>query len=300
MKGQCHAEVAAGQRFEFGANWLRFLDTVDEGRIALAVQSLRKALGLDDLTGKSFLDIGSGSGLSSLAARRLGAEVYSFDYDPSSVACTAELKKRFFPDDPQWTVAEGSVLDINFLRSLGHFDIVYSWGVLHHTGTMWRALEHASLAVAPDGYLYISIYNDQGPWSRRWLRIKKVYNRLPPAMRLPYAIIVMGLRELRYFPFLKPASYVRTWKDYASQSLRGMSKWHDLIDWVGGYPFEVAKPEQVFEYLRNRGFLLSTLKTCAGGLGCNEYVLIRQDQPTNHRKVPYNSAALPSKRRSDT
>jgi 2-polyprenyl-6-hydroxyphenyl methylase/3-demethylubiquinone-9 3-methyltransferase len=55
-----------------------------------------------------------------------------------------------------------------------------------------------------------------------------------------------------------------------------MSVWYDLVDWVGGYPFEVAKPEEVFDFYRKRGFELSRLKTSGGGLGCNEFVFIRK------------------------
>ena len=79
-------EIRQGERFEFGKNWSQFLSHLNDSRIAEAEQSLRNMLEVDDLCGKRFLDIGSGSGLFSLAARRLGASVYSFDYDPRSVA----------------------------------------------------------------------------------------------------------------------------------------------------------------------------------------------------------------------
>lgn len=55
-----------------------------------------------------------------------------------------------------------------------------------------------------------------------------------------------------------------------------MSHWHDWIDWVGGYPFEVAKPELIFDFYRDRGFTLHNMTTCGGGGGCNEFVFIRQ------------------------
>src|SRR5438270_7636215 len=121
-------------RFQFGKNWSRFLEVLDDERIAEAERSLVEMLEVRDLRGRSFLDVGSGSGLFSLAAKRLGAtRVHSFDFDPNSVACTSELKRRFFAKDPNWTIEQGSVLDKPYLTSLGTFDIVYSWGVLHHT-----------------------------------------------------------------------------------------------------------------------------------------------------------------------
>ena len=137
-------EVERGERFEFGANWTRFLKTLDDTRIATAQASLCGMLETETLQGRTFVDVGCGSGLFSLAARRLGAKVHSFDYDPKSVACSTELRRRYFPDDSRWTVEAGSALDAEYLRSLGKFDLVYSWGVLHHTGDMAGALANAA------------------------------------------------------------------------------------------------------------------------------------------------------------
>lgn len=243
----------------------------------MAENSLKQMLEINSLEGKSFLDVGSGSGLFSLAAYRLGARVHSFDYDPKSVACTKELKRRFASSDSDWVIEQASVLDDAYIRSLGHFDVIYSWGVLHHTGDMWRAFENVSICAAPDSRLFIAIYNDQGSWSVRWRRIKRTYNRLPRFLRLPFAVLVMGPRELR--PILLSMSrlqfsdYLRSWSSY--QTNRGMSRWHDLVDWIGGYPFEVARPEQIFDFYRPQGYVLDRLKTCGGGLGCNEFVFTR-------------------------
>lgn len=269
------AEILAGQRYGFGRNWQRFLTILDEPRICGAEKSLRDMLEVSALSEKRFLDVGSGSGLFSLAARRLGADVVSFDYDPRSVACTAELRRRFFPDDTRWRVENGSVLDRAYLTSLGTFDAVYSWGVLHHTGAMKEALTNITGNVGAGGLLFISIYNDQGTRSARWRQVKRLYcsgtaaRLCVSAVFLPYLILAGAHADLRSRrnPF---TAYRRL-----GQNERGMSRVYDWFDWLGGYPFEVATPEEIFDLCRHLGFSLMRLKTNGGGEGCNEFVFRR-------------------------
>lgn len=271
-----HAEeVAQGKRYEFGKNWQRFLRVVDDERIEEAERSLKTMLRVETLEGESFLDVGSGSGLFSLAAMRLGAaRVHSFDYDPQSVACTRELKRRCFPKADQWSIDEASVLDMAYLNALGQFDVVYSWGVLHHTGRMWQALRNVATLVNPGGCLFIAIYNDQGKMSRMWTAVKIRYLR-SPASRLILAplffatVVVHGL-ALDLCSWTNPFARYRQYRNR-----RGMSFVPDLFDWLGGYPFEYATPDQIFDFYRERHFTLATLKTCGGGRGNNQYVFVR-------------------------
>jgi 2-polyprenyl-6-hydroxyphenyl methylase/3-demethylubiquinone-9 3-methyltransferase len=270
MSAHAH-EIAAGERFEFGKNWSRFLALLNDDRIATAETSLREMLQTGDLSGLSMVDIGCGSGLFSLAAKRLGARVYSFDYDPHSVACARELRRRFFPDDPSWMVSEGSALDPPFLKGLGEFDIVYSWGVLHHTGAMWDALRNAAGMVKDGGRLFISIYNDAGKTSRRWLVVKRLYNRLPKALR--FLVLWPSAVQLGWRPMIGDLVRLHPFQQWREYGRRGMSPWHDIVDWVGGYPYEVATPQQIVDFYRPMGFSLERMKPAGGAIGCNQFVL---------------------------
>ncbi len=265
-------EIAKGDRFAFGKNWRSFLERLSEDRIADAVRSLEDLLGADSLRRKRFLDVGSGSGLFSLAAMRLDAsEVASIDYDPSSVACTRELRDRYFPGDARWRIFEGSVLDRDFLDSLGKYDVVYSWGVLHHTGDMWHAFENIRFPVKPGGLVALAIYNDQGRRSRVWRRIKKLYCRTSRPLRPVLFLSIPLYYELKWMA-ADLAHGKPPFAAWRRRSARGMSPYHDWIDWLGGYPFEVARPQEVVDFFGRRGFRLAKLVTCGEGWANNEFV----------------------------
>lgn len=255
-------------RFAFGKNWRSYARLVDDRRLHAAERSLSEIFG--SLSGRSFLDIGSGSGLCSLAARRLGADVVSFDYDRDSVRCTEEMRDRYRPEDPAWQIIHGSVLDRAFMESLGEFELVYSYGVLHHTGKMWDALDLACERTAPGGRLFVALYNDQGRFSKYWRAIKRAYNEAP--MLHPLLIAAVLAKQVPQAGVTDLARGHTPLVGYRSPS-RGMSVWHDWIDWIGGYPFEVAQPGEVFSFLRDRGLRLVEMRTTPGS-GNNEYLAV--------------------------
>jgi 2-polyprenyl-6-hydroxyphenyl methylase/3-demethylubiquinone-9 3-methyltransferase len=265
-------------RFGFGSNWQSYVEgALTQRRIESAIASLRTMLGVADLQGRSFLDIGCGSGLFSLAAVKLGAaRVESFDYDGNSVHASEALRARAGISAEQWQIRQGSVLDEADMAQAEPADVVYSWGVLHHTGAMWPAIEAAASKVLPGGLFAIAIYNDVSSrlvGSARWHAIKRIYNRAPVvgkrAMEFGYASAFM----------LKDAASLQnpltTFQRYNSQEGRGMDFWHDVRDWLGGYPYEYASAGEVFTFVHGRlGFQLEYLKTL-DGLGCNEFTFRR-------------------------
>jgi 2-polyprenyl-6-hydroxyphenyl methylase/3-demethylubiquinone-9 3-methyltransferase len=277
IAAQHDREVRSGLRFRFGQNWTRFVKHLNDARVAEAENNLKEFLGEDPLGGKTFLDVGSGSGLSSLAARRLGATVTSFDYDTLSVACTAELRRRFLPGDPLWTIEQGSVLDNRFLDGLGQFDIVYSWGVLHHTGAMLQAMQNVQRLVKPGGLLFVAIYNDCGEFSRTWSRRKRQYNALPTLLRPLYVTCIWLPTEFRLLISYLRAKRLKTYfREFTSAgSGRGMSRIHDIVDWVGGYPYEYASAPEIIDFYERGGFEQVRVRESTS-FGCHQIVVRRR------------------------
>jgi len=197
----------------------------------------------------------------------------SFDYDQDSVEATAAMRELAGSSDSRWSVFQGSVLDRNLMQELGTYDFVYSWGVLHHTGSMWEALDNAGRAVKPNGTFFIALYNDQGWVSKYWYIVKRTYVSLPGFARL-----LMLLIFWTYFGvglFLADLLRLRSPFIRHTGDARGMKFFIDVIDWVGGYPFEVATPALVEHYLRDRGFVLAWQRVVGHRHGCNEFVFRR-------------------------
>ncbi len=275
-KKDFYTEIENKKRFEFGKNWKNFLKKITNERISIAKNSLVKMLGSDNLSDKKFIDIGCGSGLFSLSARNLGAKVFSFDFDEFSVWCTENLRERFNFVDENWVVRQGSIIDREFVNSLGKFDIVYSWGVLHHTGKMWSAIDNAIHLVDNKGTLFISIYNDQGLKSHFWWVIKWLYNYLPKLLKKPFAYItsflIIFIMLVKYTLKLKPMVILGPMFNYKKK--RGMDYMTDIIDWYGGFPYEFANYDYLINYIEDKGFKLKNSKRTTSH-GCNEIVFTK-------------------------
>jgi SAM-dependent methyltransferase len=258
--------------FAFGKNWESYSNLITEAQIEEAVAGLRRLAG-GDLTGKRFLDIGCGSGLHSLAALRLGAvQVVSLDLDADCVATTRRVLHMHAPGKA-WTVLERSVFDLE-PGATERFDVVYSWGVLHHTGDMYRALRSAASLVRPGGQFIFALYR-RTKMCGFWKVEKRWYAKASPrSQRLARSVYValFRLRQGRRF-----AGYVANYKS----THRGMDFNHDVHDWMGGWPYESIGPAQVEELMRQLGLRavrsLGPKRSGLGifGSGCNEYVYER-------------------------
>jgi 2-polyprenyl-6-hydroxyphenyl methylase/3-demethylubiquinone-9 3-methyltransferase len=138
---------------------------------------------------------------------------------------------------------------------------------------MWAAIDAACASVAQNGLLSISIYNDQGAVSAFWTCIKRIYNRSPRWFQfllvLGYLIPAMLWFAIRGLVRLRNP---REWFPLVNE--RGMHYYYDVVDWMGGYPFEVSTPEAIVDYVTRQGF--TTLKVNRrSGSGCNEFVFRR-------------------------
>lgn len=229
-------------------------------------------LGLNDLRGKYFLDIGCGSGLHSLAALRSGAaKIVSFDFDPDSVATTRRLHE--YAGRPSiWEVLEGSILDERFIQSIPPADIVYSWGVLHHTGHMWQAMDQTVRLMHESSLLYLALYDydiQVRPSAEFWLHVKRRYNRAGWAgRRLIEAGYLAGSGVVGLIK--RPRAYIRSLR--RRDPVRGMSFYADLVDWLGGWPMEFARRRDVREWSGKRGLEIKAMKT---GEANTEYLFSR-------------------------
>jgi hypothetical protein len=266
-------------RYGFGKNWEEFVKLrFSEERLKASLDHMLWFLGRRDLQGQSFLDIGSGSGLHSLAAFRAGARrIHSFDYDPDSVRTTLALREMA-GNPAHWTVEQGSVLDPEYMRKLEPADIAYSWGVLHHTGEMWKAIENAAIPIAPNGVFYIALYTSDvfiKPSAQYWLDIKRRYNQAGAwgkrLMEYDYAwrnTIFPSLVRLRNpLPVL-----------LGRNQTRGMSYWTDVKDWLGGWPMEFAGIAETKAFAKGLG--LELLNVNAGE--ANTEYLFRRKGASNY------------------
>jgi 2-polyprenyl-6-hydroxyphenyl methylase/3-demethylubiquinone-9 3-methyltransferase len=264
------------ERFAFGENWESFARLVDDERVRIAEDELARMLSSRDLAGRSFLDVGCGSGLHALAAHRLGAApIVAVDLDPASVATARALLARFGADGAATRVAD--VLDLP--ADLGEFDIVYSWGVLHHTGDMRRAVVNAALRTRPGGLFAVGLYG-RTLFCPAWRRIKRWYVGATPRQRaqaerlyVRYAGLALALRGRRLSDHI--ARY---------RSRRGMDFHHDVRDWIGGYPYESIRPPELQALLAPMGFELvgQNVKRRTGltGSGIDEFLFCRLPSPT--------------------
>jgi SAM-dependent methyltransferase len=266
-------------RYGFGKNWDEFIRRrLSDEIVHESVEHMKSFMKIDSLAGKTFLDIGCGSGIHSLAAKRLGADrIISFDYDQDSVNTTQRVKE-WSGETGDWTVMQGSVLDEEFMRGLPKSDIVYSWGVLHHTGSMWEAVRNARIPMKDDGEFYIALYSSDiylDPTPEFWIKLKRAYNQASPLTR--------KLMELKYVYWILIRPEIEAGREplglMANYGKRGMTAWTDAKDWMGGYPMEFSGFAETRDFCANPlGLDLANVLT---GEGCTEYLFT--DKKLNKR-----------------
>jgi 2-polyprenyl-6-hydroxyphenyl methylase/3-demethylubiquinone-9 3-methyltransferase len=260
--------------FAFGRNWASYSTIIDDARVAQAEDGLARLLGKDRLAGTTFLDIGCGSGLHAVAAARLGAaRIMAVDLDPVAVETARAVLRQYAPQTPA-DVRQVSVFELSPETS-GTFDIVYSWGVLHHTGAMHEALQRAAQMVAPGGHFAFALYH-RTRMCGFWRREKRWYAAASPRAQHAARALYTALLRLRFA--LTGGDFRAHVANYQSQ--RGMEFSHDVHDWMGGYPYESISAPEVEALMRRIGFahvrsFTSPLTIGLFGSGCDEYVYRR-------------------------
>jgi SAM-dependent methyltransferase len=260
----------ADLRFEFGKNWQSYAEGIDEEKVGEAERRLQSLVEPLELASRTFLDIGSGSGLHSLAALRLGAaRVRALDLDEFSVKTTRAVLGRFCPDGP-YSVEQESVFDLR-PEADGLYDVVYSWGVLHHTGAMNQAILTACGLVRPGGTLVLALYG-KTRWCGMWTDIKRWYVQADDKAKIRAEHLYVRL--FGAYLLLRGKRLSSHIRSYAKK--RGMDFHHDVRDWLGGYPYESIAPQEMYALVLPQGFrLLKARVTRRSGLfgsGCDEYV----------------------------
>lgn len=262
---------AAGH-FAFGENWASYAAQVSEFQRTEGYRALAALLGRKSLTGSSFLDIGSGSGLHSLAALELGAKhVLALDVDSESVATTRRLLAQYAPADASYEVRLASILSSELGR-IGDFDIVYSWGVLHHTGRMREAIKDAAGFVRPGGVFAFALYR-KTLLCPLWKLEKRIYANAPNWLQ---SLIRGGYVTLFRLCLTLAGRSFRGYVDDYSKN-RGMDFYHDAHDWLGGWPYESISPPEVDALMSKLGFtrIRANLRHSRLITGCDEYVYQR-------------------------
>ncbi len=254
--------------FDFAKNWDAFSNQVlDERRVQIATQSLKKLLNQQTLDGCSFLDVGCGSGLFSIAASQMKANpVVGIDINPGCIDVSERNRTDLAPG-AMIRFAQVSALDTDALERLGYFDIVYAWGSLHHTGSMWESIRLVGQRVTLGGTYILAIYNRHFT-SPIWRQIKKLYNNVPRLIQKVMGFIFAGV--------IYWAKFAVTGRN-PLQKERGMDFWYDVIDWIGGYPYEYATPEALQAFVVGQGFRLVLFIPANVPTGCNEFVFERLD-----------------------
>jgi SAM-dependent methyltransferase len=264
--------MKAMKQFDFGHNWAEFSDNAATcERAAQARAQFVSLVGDIGLNGRSFLDIGFGQGFSLLSARALGARVVGCDINPKCGEVIDRIRV-LFPDVGTAAIPlrVGSILDDAVVAALrdtpecggAGFDVVHSWGVLHHTGDMKRALATAGSLVRPGGHFVVAIYNRH--WSSLpWLAIKALHFHSPGWLK---QAMVTAL-----YPVIWLAKLAATGRNPTSME-RGMDFYYNVVDWVGGYPYEYATIAEVEEMCRPMGFSLVRSIPARVPTGCNELV----------------------------
>jgi 2-polyprenyl-6-hydroxyphenyl methylase/3-demethylubiquinone-9 3-methyltransferase len=262
----------SSRHYSFGKNWLEYSQSINSIHVDHVTSDLSRLLNLKDLTQKSVLDIGCGSGVHDVGFYQLGCRnLTAIDYDQDCITATNQTLEKFCPGSG-YKILQGDILSSK-TQSLGKFDIVYSWGVLHHTGNLLEAICKASTLVAREGHLAIALYR-KTLMCGFWKAEKRLYSRLPRIFQRFLELIYISFFSIALL-FTQKTSITNYIESYSSK--RGMNFFADVKDWLGGYPYESISPHELRKLMSSLGFrqvysLEGNSRIGIFGSGCDEFL----------------------------
>lgn len=146
----CGANVAAD--ITFGTR--EYFDAIERERYVEYAPWIKQTIGFDSYPGKRLLEVGFGTGTDLLQFARGGAIVTGLDLTPRSIEIA---RRRFEVHGLNGEFTIGDAENLSFPDA--SFDVVYSFGVLHHTPDTHRAIRELYRVLKPGGVAIVMLYH---------------------------------------------------------------------------------------------------------------------------------------------
>ena len=224
----------------------------------------------EGVKGKKVLDAGSGSGMVSIAFAVMGASVTGVDITSKCIE-NGRKRAKAFGVECRFVQSDLTMLDLH-----EDFDIIYSWGVLHHTAdakaSFFRLVEH----LRPGGEIIIAVYL-RTAFSSFWNFSRVFYQSSPgfakTAFRRSASVLLNGYDAVRK-ALMKKERYM----------LRGTSNEELVNDWFGVPHRTFHTYTEVYEWFREKGLDYRLVNPATGRFKSTSNFVVRGSRPLQEHK----------------